>query len=130
MNEPMLIGQKVKARFQERIRTGFPTADIKKLTPGDDQALSLLHGRIEMYLSGIAGYASSADRLGRRPENDLQKARQFLSKPFFGRYKEYAALKSKITPSETPDLFSEMEAAEENRRDLFQEVERLLGSTG
>jgi hypothetical protein len=129
MNDLTLITQRVKARYQGRIRTGFPTADIRKLA-GDDQVLALLHGRLEMYLSGIAGYASSAERLGRRTEDDLQKARQFLSQPFFDRYPEYATLRAKITPQETPTLLCDMEAAEDNRQDLLREVERLLRSTG
>ena len=76
----------------------------------------------------IAGYASSADRLKRRPEQDLRTARQFLSQPFFDRYPDYAPLRAKITPQGAPTLFLEMEAAELNRLDLLEEIERLLKS--
>lgn len=126
MTDQSSPARRIKERFDVRVRAGFPTADIKKLIPGDANAISLLHGRIEMYLSGIAGYASSADRLGRRPEQDLQNARLFLSQTFFDKYQEYAPLKPRISSDQTPALFRELEVAEQNRLDLLEEVEKLL----
>jgi hypothetical protein len=126
MTDQSSPARRIKDRYDVRVRAGFPTADIKKLIPDDAEAMSLLHGRIDLYLSGIAGYASSADRLGRRPEQDLRTARLFLSKTFFDKYQEYAPFKGRITSDETPALFREMEAAELNRIDLLEEVERLL----
>jgi len=117
-------------RYGAQLRSAFPTADINKLISDDGKARSLLHLRIELYLSGIAGYASSADRLWRRPEQDLRAARQFLAQPFFDKYPEYAPLRAKITPQHTPALFLEMEAAELNRIDLLEEVERLVERGG
>jgi hypothetical protein len=81
-----------------------------------------------MFLSGIAGYASSANRLKRRSVEELWAAREFLLQPFFEKYTEYGPYRTKITPQETPALFAEMEAAELNRVDLLDEVERLLKS--
>ncbi len=128
MADVMTRGLRIKRRYQERAKSAFPTADIKALVADDRSAFSLLHGRIEMFLSGVAGYASSADRLGRRPVEELQKAGEFLSKSFFDRYPEYGSLKARVTPQGTPLLFAEMEAAEENRVELLNEVSSLLGA--
>ncbi len=127
MADVMTRAQKIKRRYQEREKAAFPTADIKTLVADDRSAFSLLHGRIEMFLSGVAGYASSADRLGRRSADELQKAREFLSQSFFDRYPEYGPLKEKVTLQGTPLLFAEMKTAEENRVELFNEVSSLLG---
>lgn len=116
-------------RSEGRQHSRFPTAGINRLTSDVDER-SLLHGRIEMYLSGVAGYASSADRLSRRSQGELEVARQFLSRPIFEKHQEYAHYRSKITEHETPDLFWELEIAELNRSDLLQEVERLLKPSG
>lgn len=91
-------------------------------------AVRLAYCTVEMFLSGVAGYASSADRLGRRPAEELQKARVFLSQSFFDRYPEYGPLKERVTPQDTPHLFAEMKAAEENRVELLNEVSSLLGA--
>lgn len=128
MADVMTRAQRIKRRYQERARSAFPTADIKALVADDRSAFSLLHGRIEMFLSGVAGYASSADRLGRRPVEELQKAGEFLSQSFFDRYPEYGSLKARVTPQGTPLLFAEMKAAEENRIELLNEVSSLLGA--
>ena len=128
MADVMTRAQRIKRRYQERAKSAFPTADIKALVADDRSAFSLLHGRIEMFLSGVAGYASSADRLGRRPVEELQKAGEFLSQSFFDRYPEYGSLKARVTPQGTPLLFAEMKAAEENRIELLNEVSSLLGA--
>jgi hypothetical protein len=126
VGDQSLAARRIIARYRARLRSAFPTADIIKLIPGDIEATGLLHGRIDLYLAGITGYASSADRLGQRPEQDLRAARQFLSQAFFDKYPEYAPLRAKITPQHAPSLFLEMQAAELNRIDLLEEVERLL----
>lgn len=128
MADVMTRAQRIKRRYQERAKSAFPTADIKALVADDGSAFSLLHGRIEMFLSGVAGYASSADRLARRPVEELQKAEEFLSQSFFDRYPEYGSLKARVTPQGTPLLFAEMKAAEENRIELLNEVSSLLGA--
>jgi hypothetical protein len=128
MSDQSSGARRIVERYNTRLRCAFPIADINKLIPDEGEARSLFHGRIEMFLSGIAGYASSADRLNRRPEPDLRAARLFLSQPFFEKYREYADYRARITPEETPVLFLEMEAAEFNRLDLLAEVERLLNS--
>jgi hypothetical protein len=128
MNDQSSAARRILERWRTRLRSPFPTADINKLIPDDVEARGLLHGRIDIYLSGIAGYASSADSLMRRPDKELRAARQFLSQAFFDKYPEYAPLRAKITPHDVPALFLKMEAAELNRLDLLDEVERLLKS--
>lgn len=128
MADRMTLAQTIKQRYLERSGATFPTTDIKTLVSDDRSAFSLLHGRIEMFLSAVAGYASSADRLGRRSADELQKAREFLSQSFFDRYPEYGTLREKVTPQGTPLLFAEMSAAEENRVELLAEVNSILGA--
>ena len=119
------LAQRILERSERRRHSRFPTADINKLTSNDDER-NRLHGSLEMYLSGIAGYASGADRLTRRPQAELETGRQFLSRSFFDKHQEYARYRAKITERETPDLFGDLEIAELNRIDLLQEIERLL----
>ena len=121
--------QRIMERSEGRLHSRFPTADINRLTSDADER-GRLHGRIEIYLNGIAGYASNADRLSRRSQGELEVARQFLSRPFFEKYQEYGHYRSKITEHETPDLYWELQVAELNRNDLLQEVERLLKPIG
>src|ERR1700682_3980104 len=111
MNDQSSAVHRITERFNARLRSGFPTADINKLIPNDAEATGLLHGRIEMFLSGIAGYACRADRLKRRPEQDLRAARRFLSLSFFDKYQQYAPIRARITAQETPALFFDMETA-------------------
>jgi hypothetical protein len=117
--------QRILERYEARPRSRFPTKDINKLTTDPDER-GRLHGRIDVYLSGIAGYASGAARLNRRPASELQAASKFLSQSFFEKYPEYALFRGRITEQETPDLFAQLEAAELNRADLLQEVEHLV----
>src|SRR5678815_2981074 len=105
MSDPSTFAQQIRKRFEARTRARFPGPDIKKLIPNDESALALLHGRIEMFVSGIAGYASSADRLEKRPKKELQAALDLLSKSFFDRHQEYAGLRKAVTPELTPDLY-------------------------
>lgn len=119
------LAQRILERSDGRRHSRFPTADINKLTSNDDER-NRLHGSLEMYLSGIAGYASGADRLSRRPRAELEAGRQFLSRSFFDKHKEYAHYRAKITEDQTPDLFQEMEIAELNRTDLLEEIGRVL----
>jgi len=119
--------ERIVQRYGTRSRTPFPTAEITKLVPQIAER-RLFHGRLEMFLSSIAGYASSANRLKRRPVEELRAAKEFMSQPFLEKYTEYGPYRTKITPQETPALFAEMEAAELNRVELLNEVERLLNS--
>ena len=121
------LARRVLERFESGRHSRFPTADINKLALDPDHT-SLLHGRVEMYLSGIAGYAASADRLNRRSRAELSKASRFLSQSFFEKYPDYADYRAKINGEATPELFRELEVAEQNRVDLIQEVDRLLAA--
>ena len=120
------LALRIKRRFEQQAVSDFPTDDIGKLTRDYPKERSRFHGIIDLYLSGVAGYACGADRLNCRSVGELRAANQFLSKSFFEKYAEFAHYQSKITPDEMPDLFGEMETAELNRRDLLQEVKRLL----
>jgi len=87
------IADRIIQRYRTCSRSPFPTDEIAKVVPNDAETRSLFHARVELFLSGIAGYASSADRLKRRGSEALQKARVFLSEGFFEKYREYAPFK-------------------------------------
>jgi hypothetical protein len=118
---------RIVQRYRARSRTPFPTAEIARVVPHNAER-SLFHGRLETFLSNIAGYASSAHRLKRRPVEELRAARELLSQSFFEKHTEYGPYRTKITQQETPALFVEMETVEQNRVDLLDEMERLLKS--
>lgn len=122
--------RRILERYRSRSRGPFPTADIAKVIPRDTEVRSLFHGRLDIYLGDIAGYASSAHRLERRGPDGLEQARRFLSAGFFDRYPEYGSFRVRINLQDTPDLFREMEAAELNRLDLLAEVDRIISSGG
>lgn len=120
--------QRILERYRTRSCGPFPTADIAKVMPMDTEVRSIFHGRVDIYLGDIAGYASGAHRLERRGPDGLEKAKLFLSAGFFQRYPEYGSIRERINPQDTPDLFREMEAAELNRLDLLEEVNRIISS--
>ena len=106
MDDQTATTHRVLERYKTRMHAPFPTADINKLFPDDDAATNLLHARLEMYLSGIAGYASTADRLARRSREDLKAARLFLLQSFFERFREYSPLRAKINRENAPPSLS------------------------
>jgi hypothetical protein len=126
MNRPSERQIAITQRYKTRPPTPFPNREIRLLVPNDEEEFQLLHFQILMFLADVAGYASSASRLHRRTEPDLLKAREFLSKSFYERYPQYARYRMEITPKGTPDLFSEMEGAEQDRIQLLEEVEALI----
>jgi len=76
-------GLKIKQRFEAECLSPFPLGDIRKLRAQNSENLDFFHGHVEQYLSYIARYASSADRLERRPRTELVKAVECLSQSFF-----------------------------------------------
>src|SRR5436309_679878 len=121
------IAQKIKKQFEAECRLPFPLGDVRKLRLRDAKNLTLLHGQLEMYLSYIAGYASSADRLERRPRAELVDAREYLSQSFFEKFGSLTTYRDVITPEYTPDLFRELATADKLRKELVVLIDEILG---
>ena len=83
---------------------------------------------LDAYCSFIAGYASSATRLERRPTTELWAALPKLRKSFFEACPEYKRLANYITNTETPALFHELEVADNLRFGLVRLIARLLSA--
>src|SRR5215472_13116256 len=107
MTQDVTLGQKIKRQFETECRGPFPTAEIARLRSRDPNNLDLFHGQLEMYLSYIAGYASSADRLDRRPRTELVESKRQLSLSFFEKYPLHYVYRDGITSQATPGLFLE-----------------------
>src|SRR5262249_25690259 len=107
----------------------FPRNDLRKLKSIDPDKWSALHGELDLYLAYIAGYASSADRLQRRPRAELIEARRYLSESFFEKHPSLAVYRGVITEEFTPNLFRELAAAEKVREELLVAMDEILSET-
>lgn len=123
----LTLGQRIKRQFHDELMSPFPLEDVRKLRSLDPGNYVLLHGQLEMYLSFIAGYASSADRLGRRSRAELIEGRKRLSQSFFERYPSLAVYRAAITQESTPKLFRELESANKLREELLVVIDEILG---
>lgn len=79
-----------------------------------------------MYLSCIAGYASSADRLGRRPRAELIETKRNLSQSFFEKYHSLTVYRDAITENSTPKLFRDLLIADKLRKELLVVIDEIL----
>jgi hypothetical protein len=120
------LAQQIKQQFEAECRFPFPLDDVRRLRSRDAANLGLFHGQLEMYLSYIAGYASSADRLGRRPRAELIEARKNLSQSFFEKYRSLAVYRDAITEGSTPDLFRDLLTADKLRKELLVVIDEIL----
>jgi len=122
----LTLAHMIKQQFEEDCLSPFPLEDVKKLRSRDPENLALFHGQLEMYLSSIAGYASSADRLGRRPRAELAQAREYLSQSFFEKYTSLTVYRDAITPEFTPNLFRDLTTADKLRKELLTVIDGIL----
>lgn len=120
------LGQKIKELYAKGFLNPFPLDDVRKLRRIDSNILALFHGQLELYLGDIAGYASGADRLHRRPKPELVQARQRLSQSFFEKHASLRIYEAHITEELTPSLFNELSSAERLRQDLLVLIDQIL----
>jgi len=126
MNDPTLA-RAIKEQFKSEFMHPFPIADVGKLRSVDSKNLGQFHGELDLYFSLIAGYASDADRLGRRSQTELIEARKKLSQSFFEKYRSLAGYRDAITQSSTPNLFRDLSTADKLRKELLVVLDQLLG---
>ncbi len=122
----LTLAQTIKQQFEEECLSPFPLEDVKKLRSRDPENLALFHGQLEVYLSSVAGYASSADRLGRRPRAELVQAREYLSRSFFEKYTSLTVYREAITAELTPNLFRDLATTDNLRKELLVVIDEIL----
>jgi hypothetical protein len=126
MSDPNLA-QTIKQQFDSEFTHPFPTAEVGKLRSVDSKNLGQLHGELDLYFSSIAGYASSADRLARRPRAELIEARKKLSHSFFERHRSLIVYRDAIKQDFTPNLFRRLATADRLREELLVVIDDILG---
>ena len=120
------LAEQVEQRYQNELLGPFPLDDVRKLKSVDQRNLPSFHAGLDMYFAYVAGYASRARRLDRRPIKEIAEARQVLSKSFFERQPQLGAYSGAITKHFTPDLFRELEATESVRKQLLVLMDQIL----
>lgn len=123
------LQQRIMSRIKADCYGPFPLADVRSLRKWDQTNWDTLHGALCMYLAYVAGYAVSADRIARRPKDELEKARRYLAKGLFQRYPELAHYEEKITLESTPALYRVLQANEEVRKDLLLLFDEILSGS-
>jgi hypothetical protein len=79
-----------------------------------------------MYFAYVAGYASSATRLGRRPRLELAGAKKNLGKSFFQMHGSLAHYGNAITEEFAPELFCQLATVESLRKQLLVLMDKIL----
>ena len=127
MNEQNLA-REIRQQFEDDCAP-FPSEDVRKLGSISGGDILLFHGQLEMHLSTIAGYASRADRLGRRPRAELIEAGKYLSQSFFEKYPSLAVYRDAITQDSTPQLFRDLLMADKLRQELLVVINGIMATS-
>lgn len=121
------LGEKIRQLY-ERFLHPFPLDDVGKLESVNAEQWQYLHMGLDLYFAKVAGYASRADRLHRKPTAVLVEAREKLSKAFFEQNPHLAVYRNSITREDTPHLFEDMELVEAMRNELLGLLAELLAA--
>lgn len=124
------LARNIEAQFRSECEHPFPLDDVLKLKSLDPQNWGCLHGLLDLYFADIAGYASKARRLDRKPREKLLEAKLFLSQPFFDKHPSLTVYREAITPESTPDLFQHLVRAERLRKELLVIIDGILARPG
>lgn len=120
------LGKQIEHEYRSDVVHPFPLDDVRKLKAIDSRNWESLHAALDMYFAYVAGYASSALRLDRRPLSEIAEARKRLSEPFFERHKALAPYRRGITKEATPSLHARLEAVEKLREQLLVLMDKIL----
>jgi hypothetical protein len=112
-------GEQIEMLYRSEFGGGFPYHDCYLLADSMGLPREDLIPELDLYFSQIAGYVSSASRLGSRSPAEIEKALQVLGKDFFQVFPHLQFLQDRINEEETPDLFRRMRAVEEMRSRLL-----------
>jgi|SRR6185437_9235460 len=111
--------------YKTRFLVPFPYADCRWLISHENQQAESLIPELDMYFSVIAGYSSSATRLGERPATVLRRAREVLSLDLFETYPSLRLYRELITEQQTPTLYAHLQIAEQMRLGLLEIIETI-----
>ncbi|SRR6266700_1205373 len=126
MNITQELGQEIERDYENNFQGPFPLRDVRKLRPIDRKNWDSLHAALDMFFMYIAGYASSAARLGRRPRKELADARKNLARSFFEVHDSLAHYGNAITEKFTPNLFKDLATVESLRKQLLVLMDKIL----
>jgi hypothetical protein len=119
----------IEQYFETAIKHPFPYEDCRWVVAHSNVNVEELIPDLDLYDSNIAGYASSATKLGSRTPEQLRKGLRSLQKDFFSTFPNYASCRDSITPERTPQLHRRLEALETIRLALLLLFEQLTFAT-
>jgi hypothetical protein len=120
------LAQQIEQEYRSDFVPPFPLEDVLKLKTIDPRNWQSLHGGLDLYFAYVAGYASGAQRLDRRPLSEIAEARKYLSQSFFERHDSLASYSKAITEESTPNLFHRLETVEKLRKQLVVLMDQIL----
>ncbi len=123
------LANQIEQEYRDDCVPPFPLDDVRKLKSIAPHNWQSLHGALDMYFAYVAGYASSAVRLDRRPLSEISEARKYLSQSFFERHKSLAPYSKGITKELTPNLHARLEATEKLRKLLLALMDKILATS-
>ncbi len=104
----------------------FPYPDLRKLRDAlprnERKRTEGLNPSLDIFLMDIVGFATTATTVMGRPTEYLRHWLPVLDKCFYEHYPDYEFLQDRITESETPDLFSQLEASDVLRKELAKHI--------
>ena len=104
----------------------FPLKDVFKLKAIDRKNWNLLHAGLDNYFMYVAGYASGAVRLARRPRSELAEAKKNLARSFFETFDSLSHYGGAINKKATPELFQQLTTIERLRKQLVVLMDEIL----
>jgi hypothetical protein len=125
MAKETMTGIEFEDLYKSRLLGRFPYSDcywIAQKAPIESEDLI---PELDWYFGTIAGYCSSASRLGNRSKEDLQKAKKSLALKFFEVFPRLAPIERLITQDQTPKLYEEMKYTEQARLALLELLDVL-----
>ena len=113
------LARQIEAMYRAETPRPFSWDDINSLRAIDPVEWDLFWTYWLHFEADVAGYAQSARRFLRGSREQIEKAREGLCLSFFEAYPNYRIFEPHITRSSTPQLFDEMQQAEELRLQLI-----------
>ena len=120
------LGCAVEQQYREGLRKLFPYQDCYALQRKYPRVADDLVADLDLYLTFIAGYSSSATGLAKRSREELRRAIPVLKKSFFDAYPRYLPLEPAVNSASTKELHAELQVADECRRNLVTIMDALI----
>jgi hypothetical protein len=120
-----MTGLELEDFYKSRLLGRFPYSDCYWIAQNAPIKSEGLIPELDWYFANIAGYCSSASRLGNRPKGELQKAKKSLALSFFETFPRLAHIERLITPNQTPKLLERIEHSEQARLALLELLDSL-----